>query len=219
MLDASVVTVVVDADTGDDVGRPKSWPLGHQGRSGDPGSGADFGIELPDWYSAWPVAHSCAVRSVFARVLGLPVAVVRVPIGAVGAAGSFQRIGLSAVPARIFEGSAGHSVDGDAFGIVLLGGSAAVVYAMGKAEGLPGALGGSGDCFSVHPVFLAAATRLLHEPGPGARGHGRISSISSWSPAGLFVIYKKALISPFVRVSADGDRGTGHRLFPAHAGE
>ena len=143
MLDASVVTVVVDADTAD--ARRSSRKVGGWVTKGglailDQGliSGSNFliGILLARWlvpaqYGAFSLAFSVflLLSYVYQSVLSEPQAVF---------SGSAYRQCLRGYLKALL----GIQLVVTLFGIVLLGGSAAVVYAMGKAEGLPGALAG-----------------------------------------------------------------------------
>jgi O-antigen/teichoic acid export membrane protein len=96
------------------------------------------------------------------------------------------------------------------FGLVLLGGSAAVVYAMGKADGLPGALAGVAIASPCILFFwlLRRAYYMNLAPGRAAMGAFIYFVLTT---GGLFVAYKKALISPFAAylLMAIGALGTG----------
>lgn len=99
------------------------------------------------------------------------------------------------------------------FGIVLLGGSAAVVYAMGKADGLPGALAGvaiASPCI----LFFWLLRRAYYMNLAPARAAVGAFIYCVLVTGGLFVVYKKALISPFSAylLMAIGALGTGFFL-------
>jgi O-antigen/teichoic acid export membrane protein len=100
-----------------------------------------------------------------------------------------------------------------AFGLVFLGGSAAVVYFLGKAEGLPGALAGVAIASPCILFFwlLRRAYYMNLAPGRAAMGSFIYFVLVT---GGLFVIYKKALISPFSAylLMAIGALGTGFFL-------
>jgi len=112
------------------------------------------------------------------------------------------------------------------FGLVLLGGSAAIVYGLGKADGCR-SISRSCDRFALHLVLLVAAPRVLHEPGASPRGNRRIHLLrvgDGWAVRG----YKRALVSPFSAylLMAIGALGTGFFLLsqvnkspPARYGE
>lgn len=99
------------------------------------------------------------------------------------------------------------------FGIVLLGGSAAVVYAMGKADGLPGALAGvaiASPCI----LFFWLLRRAYYMNLAPARAAVGAFIYCVLVTGGLFVAYKKALVSPFSAylLMAIGALGTGFFL-------
>jgi O-antigen/teichoic acid export membrane protein len=99
------------------------------------------------------------------------------------------------------------------FGLVLLGGSAAVVYAMGKAEGLPGALAGvaiASPCI----LFFWLLRRAYYMNLAPARAAVGAFIYCVLVTGGLFVAYKKALVSPFSAylLMAIGALGTGFFL-------
>ena len=99
------------------------------------------------------------------------------------------------------------------FGLVLLGGSAAVVYAMGKAEGLPGALAGvaiASPCI----LFFWLLRRAYYMNLAPARAAVGALIYCVLVTGGLFVAYKKALVSPFSAylLMAIGALGTGFFL-------
>src|SRR5579859_1013906 len=82
------------------------------------------------------------------------------------------------------------------FGLVLLGGSAAIVYAMGKAEGLPGALAGvaiASPCI----LFFWLLRRAYYMNLAPARAAVGAFIYCVLVTGGLFVADKKALVSPF----------------------
>lgn len=96
------------------------------------------------------------------------------------------------------------------FGLVLLGGSAAVVYAMGKADGLPGALAGvaiASPCL----LFFWLMRRSYYMNLAPARAAMGASIYFVLVTAGLIVAYKKSLMSPFFAylLMAVGALGTG----------
>jgi O-antigen/teichoic acid export membrane protein len=99
------------------------------------------------------------------------------------------------------------------FGIVLLGGSAAVVYAMGKGDGLPGALAGvaiASPCI----LFFWLLRRAYYMNLAPARAAVGAFLYFVLVTGGLFVAYKKALVSPFSAylLMAIGALGTGFFL-------
>jgi O-antigen/teichoic acid export membrane protein len=99
------------------------------------------------------------------------------------------------------------------FGIVLLGGSAAVVYAMGKADGLPGALAGvaiASPCI----LFFWLLRRAYYMNLAPARAAVGAFIYCALVTGGLFVAYKEALVSPFSAylLMAIGALGTGFFL-------
>jgi len=96
------------------------------------------------------------------------------------------------------------------FGLVLLGGSAAIVAAMGKAEGLPGALAGvalASPCI----LFFWLLRRAYYMNLAPARAAMGAFIYCALVTGGLFVAYKKALVSPFSAylLMAIGALGTG----------
>jgi O-antigen/teichoic acid export membrane protein len=96
------------------------------------------------------------------------------------------------------------------FGLVLLGGSAAVVYAMGKADGLPGALAGvaiASPCL----LFFWLMRRSYYMNLAPARAAMGASIYFVLVTTGLIVAYKKSLMSPFFAylLMAIGALGTG----------
>ena len=99
------------------------------------------------------------------------------------------------------------------FGIVLLGGAAAIVYEMGKADGLPGALAGvaiASPCI----LFFWLLRRAYYMNLAPARAAVGAFIYCVLVTGGLFVAYKKALISPFSAylLMAIGALGTGFFL-------
>ncbi|HEX3822709.1 MAG TPA: hypothetical protein VHW45_20425 [Candidatus Sulfotelmatobacter sp.] len=100
-----------------------------------------------------------------------------------------------------------------AFGLVFLGGSAAIVYFMGKAEGLPGALAGVAIASPCILFFWLLRRAYYMNLAPGRAAMGAFIYFVLVT-GGLFVIYKKALISPFSAylLMAIGALGTGFFL-------
>src|SRR5580658_4647518 len=99
------------------------------------------------------------------------------------------------------------------FGLVLLGGSAAIVYAMGKADGLPGALAGvaiASPCI----LFFWLLRRAYYMNLAPARAAIGAFIYCALVTGGLFVLYKRALVSPFSAylLMAIGALGTGFFL-------
>jgi len=99
------------------------------------------------------------------------------------------------------------------FGIVLLGGAAAVVYEMGKADGLPGALAGvaiASPCI----LFFWLLRRAYYMNLAPARAAIGAFIYCVLVTGGLFIAYKKAWISPFSAflLMAIGALGTGFFL-------
>ena len=104
------------------------------------------------------------------------------------------------------------------FGLVLLGGSAAVVYGSGESRWLAGSAGWRCDRVPVHLVLLVAAARILHEPGARTRCDWRFHLLRAgdrWVVRGI----QAGAGLPVLGVPADGDRRPGHRILPAVAGE
>jgi len=96
------------------------------------------------------------------------------------------------------------------FGIGLLGGAAAIVYEMGKADGLPGALAGvaiASPCI----LFFWLLRRAYYMNLAPARAAIGAFIYCVLVTGGLFVAYKRALISPFSAylLMAIGALGTG----------
>ena len=96
------------------------------------------------------------------------------------------------------------------FGIVLLGGSAAIVAAMGKAEGLPGALAGVAIASPCILFFwlLRRAYYMNLAPARAAMGAFIYCALVT---GGLFLAYRWSLVSPFSAylLMAIGALGTG----------
>lgn len=99
------------------------------------------------------------------------------------------------------------------FGIVLLGGSALVVYAMGKADGLPGALAGVAIASPCILFFWLLRRAYYMNLAPGRAAMGAFIYFALVT-GGLFVAYKRALVSPFSAylLMAIGALGTGFFL-------
>ncbi len=97
-----------------------------------------------------------------------------------------------------------------AFGLGLLGGSAAIVYAMGKAEGLPGALAGVAIASPCILFFWLLRRSYYMNLAPARAAMGAFIYFVLVT-GGLFVAYKKALVSPFSAylLMAIGALGTG----------
>ncbi len=96
------------------------------------------------------------------------------------------------------------------FGLVLLGGSAAVVYAMGKADGLPGALAGVAIASPCILFFWLLRRSFYMNLAPARAAMGAFIYFVLVN-GGLIVAYRKALISPFSAylLMAIGALGTG----------
>jgi O-antigen/teichoic acid export membrane protein len=99
------------------------------------------------------------------------------------------------------------------FGIVLLGGSAAVVYFMGKADGLPGALAGvaiASPCI----LFFWLLRRAYYMNLAPARAAVGALIYCGLVAAGLTLAYKETLVSPFSAylMMAIGALGAGFYL-------
>jgi len=99
------------------------------------------------------------------------------------------------------------------FGIILLGGSAAVVYAMGKADGLPGALAGVAIASPCILFFWLLRRAYYMNLAPARAAMGAFIYFALVT-GGLFVAYKQNLISPFSAylLMAIGALGTGFFL-------
>jgi O-antigen/teichoic acid export membrane protein len=99
------------------------------------------------------------------------------------------------------------------FGIVLLGGSAVVVYFMGKADGLPGALAGvaiASPCI----LFFWLLRRAYYMNLAPARAAVGALIYCSLVAGGLLLAYKETLVSPFSAylMMAIGALGAGFYL-------
>jgi O-antigen/teichoic acid export membrane protein len=96
------------------------------------------------------------------------------------------------------------------FGIVLLGGSAGVVYAMGKAQGLPGALAGVAIASPCILFFWLLRRSYYMNLAPGRATVGAFVYFVLVN-GGLFVVYKKSAVTPFSAylLMAIGALGTG----------
>lgn len=82
------------------------------------------------------------------------------------------------------------------FGLVLLGGSAAIVYYMGEADGLPGALAGVAIASPCILFFWLLRRSYYMNLAPARAAMGAFIYFVL-VVSGLIVAYKKALISPF----------------------
>ncbi len=100
-----------------------------------------------------------------------------------------------------------------AFGVVLLGGSAAIAYAMGKADGFPGALAGVAIASPCILFFWLLRRSYYMNLAPARAAMGAFIYFAL-TTSGLFVVYRKALISPFSAylLMAIGALGTGFFL-------
>ena len=96
------------------------------------------------------------------------------------------------------------------FGIVLLGGSAAAVYAFGQADGLPGALAGVAIASPCILFFWLLRRSYYMNLAPARAAMGAFIYFVLVT-TGLFVAYRKALMSPFTAylLMAIGALGTG----------
>ena len=99
------------------------------------------------------------------------------------------------------------------FGLVLLGGSSAIVYALGKADGLPGALAGvaiASPCI----LFFWLMRRAYYMNLAPARAAVGAFIYCALVTGGLFVAYRRGLVSPFSAylLMALGALGTGFFL-------
>jgi len=99
------------------------------------------------------------------------------------------------------------------FGLVLLGGSAAIVYAMGKADGLPGALAGVAIASPCILFFWLLRRAYYMNLAPARAAMGAFIYFVLVT-GGLFLVYKRALVSPFSAylLMAIGALGTGFFL-------
>ena len=103
------------------------------------------------------------------------------------------------------------------FGLVLLGGSAAIVYALGKADGLPGALAGVAIASPCILFFwlLRRAYYMNLAPARAAMGADLLRAGD-----GRFVCcLREGTGFAVLGVSADGDRCVGHGILSAVASE
>lgn len=96
------------------------------------------------------------------------------------------------------------------FGLVLLGGSSALVYAMGKADGLPGALAGVAIASPCILFFWLLRRSYYMNLAPARAAMGAFIYFVLVT-GGLIITYKRALISPFSAylLMAIGALGTG----------
>lgn len=96
------------------------------------------------------------------------------------------------------------------FGLVLLGGSAAIAYAMGKADGFPGALAGVAIASPCILFFWLLRRSYYMNLAPARAAMGAFIYFVL-TTGGLFFAYRKALISPFSAylLMAIGALGTG----------
>ena len=99
------------------------------------------------------------------------------------------------------------------FGLVLLGGSAAIAYGLGKADGFPGALAGVAIASPCILFFWLLRRSYYMNLAPARAAMGAFLYFALVT-GGLFVVYKKALISPFSAylLMAIGALGTGFFL-------
>jgi len=99
------------------------------------------------------------------------------------------------------------------FGIILLGGSAGVVYALGKADGLPGALAGVAIASPCILFFWLLRRAYYMNLAPARAAMGAFIYFVLVT-GGLFVAYKRDWISPFSAyvLMAIGALGTGFFL-------
>src|SRR3984957_2909734 len=82
------------------------------------------------------------------------------------------------------------------FGVVLLGGAAAIAAMLGKSAGLPGALAGVAIASPCILFFWLMRRSFYMNMAPGRAAVGAFLYFVVVT-AGLFIAYKKALISPF----------------------
>ena len=96
------------------------------------------------------------------------------------------------------------------FGLVLLGGCAGVVYMMGKADGLPGALAGVAIASPCILFFWLLRRSYYMNLAPARAAMGAFIYFVLVT-AGLFTAYRKAWMSPFAAylLMAIGALGTG----------
>ncbi len=96
------------------------------------------------------------------------------------------------------------------FGLVFLGGAAAVVYWMGKGDGLPGALAGVAIASPCILFFWLLRRSYYMNLAPARAAMGAFLYFVLVT-GGLFVAYRKSLVSPFSAylLMAIGGLGTG----------
>ncbi len=99
------------------------------------------------------------------------------------------------------------------FGVVLLGGAAAIAAMLGKSAGLPGALAGVAIASPCILFFWLMRRSFYMNMAPGRAAVGAFLYFVVVT-GGLFVVYKKSLISPFSAylLMAIGALGTGFYL-------
>jgi O-antigen/teichoic acid export membrane protein len=99
------------------------------------------------------------------------------------------------------------------FGVVLLGGAAAIAAMLGKSAGLPGALAGVAIASPCILFFWLMRRSFYMNMAPGRAAVGAFLYFVVVT-GGLFVTYKKSLISPFSAylLMATGALGTGFYL-------
>jgi O-antigen/teichoic acid export membrane protein len=99
------------------------------------------------------------------------------------------------------------------FGVVLLGGAAAIAAMLGKSAGLPGALAGVAIASPCILFFWLMRRSFYMNMAPGRAAVGAFLYFVVVT-GGLFLIYKKSLISPFSAylLMAIGALGTGFYL-------
>jgi O-antigen/teichoic acid export membrane protein len=99
------------------------------------------------------------------------------------------------------------------FGVVLLGGAAAIAAMLGKSAGLPGALAGVAIASPCILFFWLMRRSFYMNMAPGRAAVGAFLYFVVVT-GGLFVAYKKSLISPFSAylLMAIGALGTGFYL-------
>jgi O-antigen/teichoic acid export membrane protein len=140
---------------------------------------------------------------------------------------SYVHQSLVSEPQAVFSGSAyRHCLRGylkallsiqflvTVFGLIFLGGSAVIAYAMGKADGLPGALAGVAIASPCMLFFWLMRRSFYMNLAPARAAVGAFIYFVLVT-SGLVVAYKKALISPFSAylLMAIGALGTGLFLF------
>jgi O-antigen/teichoic acid export membrane protein len=99
------------------------------------------------------------------------------------------------------------------FGVVLLGGAAAIAAMLGKSAGLPGALAGVAIASPCILFFWLMRRSFYMNMAPGRAAVGAFLYFVVVT-GGLFIVYKKSLISPFSAylLMAIGALGTGFYL-------